>query len=387
MGEKKTQKGFTIVELLIVIVVIAILAAISLIMYTNIQNKAAGTALQSDLKNATTQLGMTQAENGNYPAGPTPPSELRKTNGTTYQYDSDGINYCLTATSSRSGVPAYYVTNTSGVREGACPGHTNTGGGEDIATNAPIQSVTQAQCQALPVFTGSNEDAIRNVSDGRGGVTRVYRIAKLADNKCWMLDNLKLGSTSGAIVLTPSDSNVAGNFTLPQVIAGGGTDLDSSRVYGPVPGDSGSGASNYGYLYNWPAVTAGESRTTMPIGSGNASYSICASGWRLPTGDASGDFALLNAKMNNPGASSPSTSSGSGYYQNWHYSGQFRGVLSGYWSGSAFGHQNSSGYFWSRTAYSSHAGNAFHSFYNATSTSPGHSGSRALGQAVRCILN
>ena len=40
----KTTKGFTIVELLIVIVVIAILAAISIVAYTGIQNRARNSA-------------------------------------------------------------------------------------------------------------------------------------------------------------------------------------------------------------------------------------------------------------------------------------------------------------------------------------------------------
>lgn len=48
------QIGFTIVELLIVIVVIAILAAITIVAYTGIQNRAAGTVLQSDLRQAGT---------------------------------------------------------------------------------------------------------------------------------------------------------------------------------------------------------------------------------------------------------------------------------------------------------------------------------------------
>ena len=40
----KTSKGFTIVELLIVIVVIAILAAISIVAYTGVQNRARNSA-------------------------------------------------------------------------------------------------------------------------------------------------------------------------------------------------------------------------------------------------------------------------------------------------------------------------------------------------------
>ncbi len=47
MSRQFNQKGFTIVELLIVIVVIAILAAISIVAYTGIQNRAKASSSQS----------------------------------------------------------------------------------------------------------------------------------------------------------------------------------------------------------------------------------------------------------------------------------------------------------------------------------------------------
>ena len=63
------QRGFTIVELLIVIVVIGILAAITVVAYNGVQGRANDTAIQSDLSNLATKLEMYKVENGVYPAG------------------------------------------------------------------------------------------------------------------------------------------------------------------------------------------------------------------------------------------------------------------------------------------------------------------------------
>ena len=51
MWAKQKQYGFTIVELLIVIVVIAILAAITIVAFTNLQRRAVNSAVTSDLTN------------------------------------------------------------------------------------------------------------------------------------------------------------------------------------------------------------------------------------------------------------------------------------------------------------------------------------------------
>ncbi len=61
------QTGFTIVELLIVIVVIGILAAIVIAAYNGVQKSASKSSMQSDLKNAAQQMGIAQVDLGVYP--------------------------------------------------------------------------------------------------------------------------------------------------------------------------------------------------------------------------------------------------------------------------------------------------------------------------------
>ena len=60
----KKANAFTIVELLIVIVVIAILAAISIVAYTGIQNRARETAVLSDVRNHMQRLSVASAMSG-----------------------------------------------------------------------------------------------------------------------------------------------------------------------------------------------------------------------------------------------------------------------------------------------------------------------------------
>lgn len=64
---KSKQQGFTIVELLIVIVVIGILAGLVIVTFNGIQQKARNTERQTDVKAMQSHLEAYNAQNGYYP--------------------------------------------------------------------------------------------------------------------------------------------------------------------------------------------------------------------------------------------------------------------------------------------------------------------------------
>jgi prepilin-type N-terminal cleavage/methylation domain-containing protein len=66
-SSRLAPSGFTIVELLIVIVVIGILAAITIVAYNGIQARANAVTLQADLSNAAKKLKLYQVDYGYYP--------------------------------------------------------------------------------------------------------------------------------------------------------------------------------------------------------------------------------------------------------------------------------------------------------------------------------
>jgi type II secretion system protein G len=65
--KKRKEQGFTIVELLIVIVVIGILAALVITTFTGIQQRARNTERETDIKAIHGQVEAYYAQNGRYP--------------------------------------------------------------------------------------------------------------------------------------------------------------------------------------------------------------------------------------------------------------------------------------------------------------------------------
>lgn len=115
-------RGFTIVELLVVIVVIGVLAAITVVSYTGITKKATTASLISDLNNASKLLKIDQVVNSAYPATLAEANNSKgipSSSGTTYDYYPLLMSFCITATKNSV---SYRITNNSPPRLGVCSG-------------------------------------------------------------------------------------------------------------------------------------------------------------------------------------------------------------------------------------------------------------------------
>lgn len=129
MKIQRKEQGFTIVELLIVIVVIGILAGLVITTFTGIQQKARNTERQTDIKAIQSHLEAYNAQNGFYPT-------LANMNDTAFRasnlkgLDADALadpkapTVQTLAATPGANVYSYAVTTTAG---GAC---TNVAGVE-----------------------------------------------------------------------------------------------------------------------------------------------------------------------------------------------------------------------------------------------------------------
>jgi len=148
------KSGFTIVELLIVIVIIGILAAITIVSFNGIQDRAKTAAAQAAAVQANQKILAATFDNAdNYPvaAGVNGIDNLAAigitNNGdTTYQYSADNTvspkTFCLTTTKDTK---SSYISNaTTTPQTGGCPGH-GVGGVAaitNLATNPSVEATT-----------------------------------------------------------------------------------------------------------------------------------------------------------------------------------------------------------------------------------------------------
>ena len=240
-----------------------------------------------------------------------------------------------------------------------------------------IQNVTADVCTTTPKIAIDSRDGEQ------------YRIAKLADGNCWLLENLRLDLTDATVQANLTSATTNATDTILGYLKNGG----GSSPY-PASGVSTSWADSYnlpyintayknttqaasgsapagkiGVYYNYCAASAGSYCYADGAGSGNASYDICPKGWRMPTGGASGEYqALYTAYSSNVA----------------NFESALSTPLSGYFYSGSAGNQGAYGHFWSSTINS--ANSMYNLRVNASAVSPQNSLFRYRGFSVRCVL-
>jgi general secretion pathway protein G len=104
----RSEKGFTLVELMIVIIILAVLTGIAVPSYMALRNRARESATESEMKNIATALELHQADLEDYPTTAEYPAAIQTYMdpvpanddwGNAYAYTSaDGSSYTLDST-------------------------------------------------------------------------------------------------------------------------------------------------------------------------------------------------------------------------------------------------------------------------------------------------
>jgi prepilin-type N-terminal cleavage/methylation domain-containing protein len=165
----RQQRGFTIVELLIVIVVIGILAAITIVAFNGIQNRARVATVTTDLSGAAKLLSLYEADKGQYPATLGEANNgtgVKASAGTEYQYTSSASTYCLTAT---NGTTSYKIAHDAQVPvAGGCAGH-GVGGVAAVTNLVPNPSVETNTTSWSAQYAGGAGTIARMTDGGNTG--------------------------------------------------------------------------------------------------------------------------------------------------------------------------------------------------------------------------
>ncbi len=244
---KSLSSGFTIIELLIVIVVIGILTAIGLVAYPGIKLSASKSMIEANLSHCEKALEMYHVENDAYPTNEGysssqpegclngPVGEVR------YTYDSlGGSGYTYKATLSTP----YYVASRSSASDIAGDLHAGVASEPDVPEEpSPTYPVV---ARILVVAGGGGGGSNYGGGGGAGGV--IYKEDYYIYNHIYTIG---VGG-SGSVDNIGGDSRIdAGdNPGISLLAKGGGAGGSLGSLIDKKPGGSGGGASGAGPLAN-----------------------------------------------------------------------------------------------------------------------------------------
>jgi len=206
---QRRSTGFTIVELLIVIVVIGILAAITIVAYNGIQNRAKSAALQSDTANAykTIEAYKYSATNTteSYPSNLAAAGLTSGANNTpSYTSYNSNRGYCVQFT---NGLLSYYAVAGGSVKEGTCTPITNlltnTSVETDLTGLTNIGNASDRTIEKVASSSAKSGDNVLRLTIGPSGALSGY-----GSNS----GSLAVGTYTGSVWLRPNFTTSASPY-------------------------------------------------------------------------------------------------------------------------------------------------------------------------------
>lgn len=315
---KEYKKGFTIVELLVVIVVIGILAAITIVSYSGITNRANIASITSDLVSSKKILALYYVDNDAYPTTLdgnncplTPVNDnrycLKFSSGNTFSYSGTPTTYALTVTRNSLN---YNITQNSNPTVGiaiVCPtGFIIVPGSATYNTGDFCVMKYEAKADNngdglgdTDVTTGYNTwpsnthpiSATRKLVSSAAGYP-VANISQTTAITAASSANFVYGCNSGCHLITEAEwmTIVQNVLSVPSNWSSGviGTGYVFSGHNDNVPGSAliadASGADSY-YL---TGQSSGNQRRTLTLTNGEVIWDMAGNAWEWTSGQMTG---------------------------------------------------------------------------------------------------
>lgn len=279
----KTRSGFTIVELLIVIVVVGILAAIIIVAYNGIQNRARETVAKEALSQSSKKLELYKVDTGSYPSnGNLADAGVTNNGGTAFQYSTTSTGYCLTAV---NGTVAYRVTESTMSTSGACSGHSLPGALSCSAGYIPVPgNSTFGTGDFCIAKYESKYDGSIAVSQAAGTPFVIIRQSVAATRSTAACSGCRLISEAEWLTVAHNVLGVASNWT--------GGSVGSGAIYSGhndnIPASALAASSSDSDGYSGTGNTSGNQRRTLTLSNGEVIWDLAGNVFEWTSGTVSG---------------------------------------------------------------------------------------------------
>jgi len=221
-----TRSGFTIVELLVVIVVIGILAAVITVAYNGVTKNASVALVKDSVKKAHSLLMAASIETETY--GSTFPSTVKVSNdiGLALTTVSDPKTFCINATHIKYNDVAWHSSPQDGVKEGLCTGsvitgsivgtyNTNAGGGSGPVTANTSVGTAIGDGGGFKVVTNDNWKNITLSWNAVSGASKYEIQTRTSSSDTWMIRRTSDGSDGWAVSNASDPGYAAASGQIP----------------------------------------------------------------------------------------------------------------------------------------------------------------------------